>query len=292
MQLTPSLIQDGVTIFMGVVLEALPFVLLGVLVSAGIRRFATPERVSRWIPKHPLLAYPVAALMGIALPVCECGNLPVARQLIKQGMAPSQAITFLLSAPILNPAVFISTYAAFRFSPDLVAARFILGFLVAVLVGWFFAWRGEAKVVVPEVASEIGCAHGHGGVKQIVEEFFEMFAALSLGALIAAVVQVTIPRAVLTDLASNPALAIAVMMGLALIVSLCSNVDAFFALSFAGTFSASALLAFLVFGPMIDFRSLSLMRRSFTTKTIITVSILVAELVFLGSLLAHYGGFV
>lgn len=286
-----ALVQDGVTIFMGVVLEALPFVLLGVLVSAGIRRFATPERVARFMPKHPLLAQPVAALLGIALPVCECGNLPVARQLIKQGMAPSQGITFLLSAPILNPAVFISTYAAFRFAPDLVASRFILGFLIAVLVGWFFAWRGEQNVVLPEVEKEIGCAHGHGGVRQIVEEFFEMFSALALGAAIAALVQVAVPREVLTNLASNPLVAISVMMALALIVSLCSNVDAFFALSFAGTFPASALLAFLVFGPMIDFRALSLMRRSFTNRTIAIIAILVAELVLIGSLIAHYGGF-
>jgi hypothetical protein len=285
-----GLIQDGITIFMGVVLEALPFVLLGVLVSAGLRRFATPERVAAILPKHPLLAQPVAALLGVALPVCECGNLPVARQLIKQGMPPSAAITFLLSAPILNPAVFISTYAAFRFAPDLVASRFILGFIVAILVGWFFRWQGEKGVVLAEVEKEIACVHHHGGVRQIVDEFFEMFSALAVGAGIAAIVQIVVPRAALTELASNPLLAISVMMLLALIVSLCSNVDAFFALSFSGTFPASSLLAFLVFGPMIDFRAISLMRRSFTTRTIVIIILLVAQLVFLSTLALHYTG--
>ncbi len=285
----PTQLQDGLTIFMGVMLEALPFVLLGVLVSAFIRRFISPSTIQRFVPKHPLLAFPVVAFLGMLFPVCECGNLPVARQLIRRGMRPSQAITFLLSAPILNPAVIISTVAAFRFMPDLVVARFALGFLVAVLVGAYFYVRGDSDVVNAEKSTE-ACEHDHTGIGSISDELFEMVSTLTLGAAIAAVIQVTIPRTVLLDLASNPVAAIATMMLLALIVSLCSNVDAFFALSFANTFSASSLLAFLVFGPMIDIRAIALMTRSFSPKAIALITILVAELVFVSTLLLHHLG--
>jgi uncharacterized membrane protein YraQ (UPF0718 family) len=111
-----------------------------------------------------------------------------------------------------------------------------------------------------------------------------------LGALVAAVIQVVIPRTFLVGLGSTPVAAILMMMVLALVVSLCSNVDAFFALSFANTFSSSSLLAFLVFGPMVDFRSLALLTRSFKPKTIVTMSVLVAELVFVIALFLHHTG--
>lgn len=284
---TPHRLQDALTIFSGVVLEALPFVLLGVLVSALIRRYVSAERIQKIVPRHPVLAYPFVALCGFFLPVCECGNLPVARRLIRQGMRPSQAITFLLSAPIINPAVIISTIAAFRFLPELVAARFIVGFIIAITVGWVLRWMGDKNLVTEEGAS---CSHDHGGIRGIVDEFFEMMGTLALGAGIAALIQVFVPRSFLTDLGGTAVLAIGVMILLAFIVSLCSNVDAFFALSFAGTFPASSLLAFMVFGPMIDIRAISLMTRSFTPAAIATISLLVLQMTFLISLAAHYWG--
>ncbi len=285
----PDRVQDGATVFLGVLLEALPFVLLGVLVSAGIRRYISPERMQRLLPRNKWLALPAAAALGLLFPVCECGNLPVARRLIRQGMRPAYAITFLLSAPILNPAVLISTIAAFRFVPELVVARFVLGFLVSVAVGAYFLLRGDEHVVT-EQERAAACDHDHGGIAGILDELAEMLGTLSYGAALAAVIQVTIPRSSLVELGQNPVAAILVMMGLALIVSLCSNVDAFFALSFANTFSSSSLLAFLVFGPMIDFRAIALMTRVFTPRAIATIALLVAQLVFLGSLALHYLG--
>ncbi|CAN5128672.1 permease [soil metagenome] len=290
----PDHLQDGLTIFFGILIEALPFVVLGVTVSILIQRFVTADRLQRFLPKSPLLAFPVVSLLGMVFPVCECGNQPVARQLMRQGMRPSHAITFLLGAPILNPIVMISTFVAFRYSPALVAARFILGFLVAVLVGIYFYYRGDSDITTAEIEDPEHCHpdHNHGGVNHFVTELTEMLGALAVGAIIAAVVQIYIPRSMLLGLGSSPMAAIAVMMGLALIVSLCSTVDAFFALSFSSTFSSSSLLAFLVFGPMIDFRALSLLSRSFKPRAIVTMTVLVAELVFVSTLLLHHWGIV
>jgi uncharacterized protein len=309
----PARFQDGLTIFTGVLVEALPFILLGVIVSALIRRFVTPGIIARVVPKHPVFAYPVVAACGLALPVCECGNLPVARQLMRQGLRPSQALTFLLSAPIINPAVIISTLAAFSWMPGVLWARLGVGFFVAVTVGWVFAWLGDRHVAskaeleyaqdANELCETCGCAdgtcehdheqgHSHANLAGMVDEFLEMVSTVSIGAVIAGVVQVTVPRSLLLEFASNPAMAILVMMLLALIVSLCSNVDAFFALSFANTFAPSALVAFLVFGPMIDFRALALFSRSFSPRTIVIMTLLVGQLVFLATLALHYLGII
>lgn len=290
----PDRLQDGLTIFFGILIEALPFVVLGVTVSILIQRYVTPDRLQRFLPKSPLLAFPIVSLLGMVFPVCECGNQPVARQLMRQGMRPSHAITFLLGAPILNPVVMLSTFVAFRYNPALVAARFILGFLVAVLVGVYFYYRGDSDITTATIEDPAHCHpdHNHGGVNHFVNELTEMLGALAVGAIIAAAVQVYVPRSLLLDLGSSPMAAIVVMMVLALVVSLCSTVDAFFALSFSSTFSSSSLLAFLVFGPMIDFRAISLLSRSFKPRAILTMTVLVAELVFASTLLLHHWGII
>jgi uncharacterized membrane protein YraQ (UPF0718 family) len=284
----PDQLQNGLSIFLGIIIEALPFVLLGTLVSAGMRRFLSEDRLAKLIPKSPWLAYPSAALIGLLFPVCECGNLPVARRLIRQGMPASQALTFFLAAPILNPAVIISTWAAFRFEPSVVVGRLVCGFLIAVAVGAYFHLRGDGDMLSRFSADpEDFCQHEHAGVNGIVDELLEMVAALSLGAAIAAVVQVAVPREALLALGTSPVTAILVMMVLAVVVSLCSTVDAFFALSFASTFSTASILAFLLLGPMIDFRTIALAGRTFSTRVITEMGILVMELVFFLTLILH-----
>ena len=62
---------------------------------------------------------------------------------------------------------------------------------------------------------------------------------------------------------------------LAFVISICSNVDAFFALAFRDTFTAGSLVSFLVFGPMIDIKLLSLMRTTYQPKVLMQVSLLV-----------------
>jgi uncharacterized membrane protein YraQ (UPF0718 family) len=281
----PVRLQDGLTIFFGIILEALPFIVLGALASALIRRWISRERLLRLVPHQPFLAYLAIALLGLALPVCECGNLPVARRLIRQGMRPAQALTFYLAAPIVNPAVILSTAAAFRQEPGMVWARTGIGFLIAIGIGLYFHWCGDDNLLAgAEISS---CEHQDG----MLEELVEMLAALGLGAVIATVVQLVLPRAGLLALGHAPVAAIGAMMLLAAVVSLCSTVDAFFALSFTGIFSGPALLAFLLVGPTVDFRTITLAARGFSPKTIAVALLLVAELVFLACLGLQYGGF-
>ena len=78
------------------------------------------------------------------------------------------------------------------------------------------------------------------------------------------------------------------MMLLAAIVSICSTVDSFFALSFASTFTSGSLLAFLVFGPTIDIKALGLMTSIFRPRIIIYIFALVAQLTFIFTLTYSY----
>ncbi len=279
---------DVKTFFLSVVLEAIPFVLMGVFFSALIQTFVTPEQVRRWTPKNPLVAIPFAGLLGFIFPVCECGIIPVVRRLIQKGMPIPVGIVFLLAGPVVNPVVIVSTYVAFPRMPDMAFDRAWLAFLVAVLAGtiiWMTMRRNPLKHGIDrELRHEVVHAEMSRGklsatFYHAVDEFFDMGKYLLFGALISAIIQVFVARETLAEIGHTPLSSHLVMMGMAYIFSLCSEADAFIAASFAGTFTSSSLLAFLIFGPMVDLKStlmlLSTFRFSFVCKLIAIVAALV-----------------
>jgi uncharacterized membrane protein YraQ (UPF0718 family) len=290
--------QDGVTIFLGVVIEAAPFLVLGVLVSQVLALAVRRDWLVGWLPRGRLTSLTALAGLGAAFPVCECGNVPVARRLIGRGVPVAAALVFLLSAPALNPVVALSTFAAFRDRPSIVVLRLSLTLAVAVGIGLLFSFhprpaamlrRGGAPLM-PEAAEDRPVPAGRarrfaGGV---LEEFVEMGAVLVVGAALAALTQVLVPRATLLGIGQGPVLSVAVMMTLALILSVCSTVDAFVALAYGGTFTDGSLIAFLVFGPMIDIKSILLMLTVFSARTVALVTVLVSEAVLLIGIALNY----
>src|SRR6266540_765928 len=145
-------IQAFLIVFGSLVVQAMPFVLLGALASAAIEVFVPVNALERVAGLPRPLQLPAAALAGIGFPICECGSVPVARRLAARGLTPSAAVTFMLAAPVLNPVVIASTFVAYRARSSLwtmVIGRFALGMLVAVVVGWVVGSRSKDEVLRP-----------------------------------------------------------------------------------------------------------------------------------------------
>lgn len=290
--------QDGVTIFLGILIEATPFLLLGVLVSQGLALALRRDRVLAWLPRGRLASLTALAGLGALFPVCECGNVPVARRLATRGVPAPGAMVFLLAAPALNPVVALSTFAAFRWQPSIVGYRLGLTFAVALGVGLLLSLHPRPAELLQRGAGS--AAHDDGPVPTTwaargkrfatgaLGEFAEMGAVLVAGAALAALTQSLVPRGVLLSVGQGPILSVAVMMAFAAVLSVCSTVDAFVALAYAGTFTDGSLVAFLVFGPMIDIKSLLLMLTVFSARTVALVAVFVAEAVFLLGLGLNY----
>ena len=285
--MTPSLekISTAWAIFQGLLLEAIPFLLLGVAI-AGFARWLVPQNA--WVqrlPKNPVLAPITGALMGFALPACECGNVPVARRLLASGAPMGTAFGFLFAAPVLNPIVLASTWAAFPDQPWLLVARPLGAFVIAVLLSLLLVQLPETQLLESALLSErrmsqplsrIGLLQRSGGLigdplseiapaqperlrpvevlEQSSREFLDLLALLVLGCLIAALVQTWLPRSWLLAVGGAPTGSILALMLLAVVVSVCSSVDAFLALGFAAQVTPGALLAFLLLGPVVDLK--------------------------------------
>lgn len=284
------LVQDAFTVFYAILFEAIPFVALGALISAGISVFVSEEKILQILPKNKLLSHIALACLGFLFPVCECGNIPVAKRLLQKGLSTSHAVTFLLAAPVVNPVVLLSTYAAFSFSTSFIVARYVISFAIALIIGLTISLLRNQKALLDEKFAAV-CElpdhdHHHNKRNQFLEIFitdvYSVLGLLIFGAAVAAIISVT-PRSSISSIASSPLLAIIAMMLLAFIMTICSTVDGFVALGFIGIFPLSSLLAFLTFGPMIDIRSLSIMRSIFSTKLIGLIILMVTQLVIIFS---------
>lgn len=359
-------LSNAFTIFLSLLVEALPFLLLGVLFSSGLSLLISERRLIAILPKNALMGSVVGSLIGFLFPVCECGNIPVARRLLIRGVPAPVAVSFLFAAPTLNPIVIWVTWTAFRDQPEIVGLRVGCSFVIAVIFGWLFSvqkdirpflqpavsrqlpiskpvilsavladaseevhegelvemeaatpallqsgtyWlsSGETKSEAPGQLTTVEDLQEQYAVQvetqqrqtalpdrltqfftTVIQEFSELGGMLILGSAIAALLQTFVPRDVILGLGQGPITSILAMMLLAATVSICSTVDSFFALSFASAFTGGSLLAFLIFGPIVDLKSIGLLLSIFRMRTIIYLLVIATQLTFAMSLFINY----
>ena len=345
-------LNNSFTLFLSLLVEAMPFLLLGVIFSGILQWFIDEQKLITYLPRNSLLGAFVGSLVGFLFPVCECGNVPVARRLLIQGVPVSVAIGFLLAAPTINPIVIWATWTAFRDQPEIVVLRVIFSLVIATIIGWVFSAQKDVRQILqpttarllprpqkPQLISQkletspllqsgtfflgqsttslplesMGLFPGSQGqslgissqtptnkgmnltslflapdrqrllslLNSMVQELRELGGVLVVGSAIAAIIQVAAPRELILNLGQGSISSIIAMLALAAVVSICSTVDAFFALSFAATFTSGSLLAFLVFGPMIDIKAVGLLLSVFRSRAVIYLMILAAQLTFI-----------
>jgi uncharacterized protein len=284
--------QTFLVIGTSIVVEALPFVLLGALVSALIEVFV-PDRAFAAAARLPLrLQVPGAALAGFAMPVCECGSVPVARRLILRGVHPAAGFAFMLASPIINPIVLLSTAVAYQGQAalEMTAARAVLGITVALVAASVIARPGRTPLIRQRTTEEHHQHdHGHGNRLRAVADHLTgdllfMGRFVIAGAALAAAMQTIVPQSVFTGVLTTPLLGAGLLMGLAFILSLCSEADAFVAVSFI-QFPLGPQLAFLVLGPILDIKLALLYGAAFGKTFALRLALVAVPLVLVGSML-------
>ncbi|MEY8700413.1 permease [Streptococcus ferus] len=269
-QLPDSLLQC-LAIFLSIIIEALPFILLGAILSGFIEVFLTPELVQKHLPKRKFPRILFGTFVGFVFPSCECGIVPIINRFLEKKVPSYTAVPFLATAPIINPIVLFATYSAFGNSVRFVLLRLLGAVLVAIALGIMLGFvvdenilKANAKPMHQHDYSETPLlkktfyAFAHA-----IDEFFDTGRYLIFGSLVAAAMQIYVPTRVLTTVGHNPLMAILVMMLMAFILSLCSEADAFIGASLLSTFGVAPIMAFLLIGPMVDIKNLMMMAKSF-----------------------------
>lgn len=293
------MIKNISVVFMSIFFESMPFLLLGSLISAIIETFVSNETIAKIIPKNKILGSIVGVLLGFFLPACDCAVIPVSKRLLKKKVPVNVAISFMLASPIINPVVLLSTYYAFyRTDPKIFWYRLIFGIAVSIIIGIIMGvLYGKKDVIVNDSDSENSCEycehdHKHSKENKLVSifkhtalDFFDVVKFLMFGALIASLVQVLIPRSLITTFNNNNILSIITLMLFAYLISLCSTSDSFVGKSLLSTFTESSIVAYLLLGPMIDIKNTIVLLGNYNKKFVVTLISLIFIVIFIISAL-------
>ena len=299
-------LEEWMWSYLGIIIEALPFLLIGAVLSAVIQIYVSDEFIKKIIPPNSIIGYLIAALSGIFFPVCECAIVPITRSLIKKGLPVSVGITFMLAVPIVNPVVMMSTYYAFPGNIDIVLLRTIGGVIGALIVGLtigFFYDKNDKKDVLKD-ENNINycdcCSYNNnyyisfkGKLRNLVinasNEFLNISIYFIIGAFISSIFVVFFQDGLLENLVAGNAVGIIIMMLLGFLLSLCSEADAFVARGFLDNFGPYGVIAFLILGPMMDLKNLILafgfFKKKFVFKLLLIIIIVVFSICYLLALL-------
>lgn len=289
------------TIFIGILIQAFPFMLVGVFVSGFMNIFISKEMIVKIFPKKYGLGFLTAMFAGIFLPVCECAIVPVTSRLVKKGVSLPVAITFMLSAPIINPIVILSTLYAFPEMRMIAFYRVFFGLSIAFVVGMILLIFPESKSALLEKKQENhcdckSCCSSNDSIEpsqketlsqkikltfsHVGHEFFDVGKFFIIGAFLTSVIQTFVPREIFSAVSGNIALSLGFMMLLAFLFSVCSTSDAFIARSFWYRFPPSSVMGFMVFGPMMDIKDILMLLASFKKGFVIKLAVIITIVSF------------
>jgi len=294
-------------VFISILLEAFPFIMLGIIISSIIQELVSDDLIRKIIPQNSFGGAIIGILLGFLFPVCDCAVIPVARRLIKKGVPLNVAITFMLAGPIINPVVILATIYSFNSTiPIMFVLRSIIGVLIAVIIGYIMGVLAKNTNQLKKKSntnSDCECCcclesnhQDHNkNLWQILRgiihhsriEFFDIGKYLILGAFVAALAQSFIPRELMLSIGRNPILSVLAMMIFAYIISLCSTADSFVAKTFVGQFTNSSILAFLLLGPMIDIKNTLVLWGNFKSKFVNRLVCFIFILCFLSVLILN-----
>jgi uncharacterized membrane protein YraQ (UPF0718 family) len=329
--------KDFILNFYSILIEALPFIILGAIIAGILEELVPQTLITRIIAGLEIVlprglvrlgAILLGGFLGLVFPMCECGIIPVMRRLLRKGLPLSCCTAYLLAGPIINVVVMLSTWVAFSGQENIknpttgqldhqmsgwwmMGMRMFLGYLVAVgtslIVEFQHRRHGDElltplarppknlALAVPDDEDDNGTPGERPSVGQRVSniaatalhDFIDITVYLIIGALLASAARLWLGHERMAYLASQHwLLAILIMMGLAIVLCLCSEADAFVAASFS-LVRPGAKVAFLVLGPMLDFKLYFMYTRVFRPRLIWTIILSVVAQVFFYSVLVH-----
>lgn len=325
-----TIIKDISIVFISIFLEAMPFVLLGAIISSIIEHFISDDRIEKLIPKNAVLGSLFGILLGFFIPACDCAVIPISKRLIKKKVPINVAVSFMLASPIINPVVVIATYSAFnKVNPKIFYARTLGGIIVSLIIGILMGIKFKGKDILKvdekgvnrkgnlcdchnESHCHCSCHHEHNFecgcmhksdlseknetknkalntlsciLEHTIKDFIDVLKFLIIGAFIASLVQVFIPKNIIQIFASNKVLSIIVLMVFAYVISLCSTSDSFVGKSLLGSFGESGVIAYLLLGPMVDLKNTFVLFGNYEKKFVVTLISAIFIIVFLAALI-------
>ena len=294
----PYSIHQCFAIITGLIIEAIPFLLLGTIGSTVIRYFVPQRILLKLLGNHSWKSYGAAMVSGLALPVCDCAIIPLFKALTDRGVPLSVALLFMLASPIINPITILSTWYAFPDNPMISVWRIILGLGVALLVALSFRFippstsmmkaKTAQNLSYEEIVLEASKSkHINKGrlLIHMEKEFSQLLFYFSIAACVLSVVQVYgKPWLINAGITLPDVWAIPILLILAFFFSVCSTSDAIIGKSLSTLFPMSSVMGFLIIGPMLDIKNVYILKQYMPTSFILRLGLTIVVISYLAAL--------
>lgn len=279
--------------FLSILIQALPFILLGAFLSSVLQLVVPMSFLTKQLSKNNWQSFLTAGLAGFFFPVCDCGLAPLISGLLKKNLPLPQIITFWLASAAVNPVVILSVYYAFPDNKAVVLARILSGVLTGIAVGGILLLlkiktgdvirpdAGLTPVSVDMVYDNSRARKAAAVIKGAQIEFFRVFKYVIIGAFVSSLCLNFLPQTMKLFISGNAVVQYFILIGAAVFMSTCSTSNAFIARSFSGQFAMPGVLSFMVLGPMLDFKNITILSEVLTKKFIVQLCLLTAAIGFL-----------
>ena len=294
----PYSIHQCFAIITGLIIEAVPFLLLGTIGSTVIRYFVPQSVLLKLLGDHSWKSYGAAMVSGLALPVCDCAIIPLFKALTDRGVPLSVALLFMLASPIINPITILSTWYAFPDNPMISVWRIVLGLGVALLVALSFRFippstsmmkaKTAQNLSYEEIVLEASKSKHITKRRLLIhmeKEFSQLLFYFSIAACVLSVVQVFgKPWLINAGITLPDVWAIPILLVLAFFFSICSTSDAIIGKSLSTLFPMSSVMGFLILGPILDIKNVYILKQYMPTSFILRLSLTIVVISYLAAL--------
>ena len=294
----PYSIHQCFAIITGLIIEAIPFLLLGTIGSTVIRYFVPQRILLKLLGDHSWKSYGAAMVSGLALPVCDCAIIPLFKALTDRGVPLSVALLFMLASPIINPITILSTWYAFPDNPMISVWRIVLGLGVALLVALSFRFippstsmmkaKTAQNLSYEEIVLEASKSKHINKRRLLIhmeKEFSQLLFYFSIAACVLAIVQVYgKPWLINAGITLPDVWAIPILLILAFFFSVCSTSDAIIGKSLSTLFPMSSVMGFLILGPMLDIKNVYILKQYMPTSFILRLGLTIVVISYLAAL--------
>lgn len=306
----------------GLLLQAVPFTLIGVLVSAAVETWVTEDFIEKHAPKSIANGFLAAIFAGVCVPVCDCVVVPTFSRLVARKLPLPCAVTFLCAVPVVNPVSIWATWYAFADVPAVAVTRVALGVGVALLVGVSFViFPVKSQVLRRNVLEKVradcsDCAacvdfnklqSGNSSYKNsssfksdiknslktyahhIYSDFMRLMPIILFGTIVASIIRVWLGADPASKVNTTTVfVAIPAMMLIAYTSSLCSSSDAVIARSLASSLPMSSVIVFLLFGPMLDIKNTLMLVEDCKTGFVLRLIAMIVVFCLFAALIVHF----
>ena len=270
--------------------EIAPYLVIGFLVSGLLYVFTSKEMITNNVGKPGFLSVVKASILGVPMPLCSCGVIPVATSMYKRGATKGATLSFLISTPQTGVDSIILTW--YKMGPQFAIIRPIIALITGIIGGVLGEKYADKD---HQTTTKVSHPHQKRTLMDGLRYTFitlpqDIINPLIKGILISALIAVMVPDTFFTDYNLTGLTAMLVIAVTSIPVYVCATASIPVAMILISKgLDPGAAFVYLMAGPATNAATISVIMNALGKKMIyIYISVIFISSIFFGTLINFF----